>query len=164
MIVAIDPGKTGAIAHLGNDGSFCCVSDIPVAGKRIDAAGLALFLRTQLVVGPPGVRVIVEEVGAMPGQGVTSMFGFGTSFGIILGVVAALRYPMELVRPAVWKRDMGLSKDKEASRLKALQLFPDATEMLQRKKDEGRAEALLLGLWYARRLQVLHDAKNDNAA
>lgn len=164
MIVAIDPGLSGAIAHLKDDGRFCCCTDMPRVGKMVDAAGLALFLKEQMVVGFAPVRVILEHVGAMPGQGVTSMFSFGVSFGITLGVVATLRLPLELVRPAVWKRDMGLSKNKEASRLKALQLFPDAADMLKRKKDEGRAEALLLGLWFARRLQVQHDPDSPKAA
>jgi crossover junction endodeoxyribonuclease RuvC len=165
VIVAIDPGKTGAIAHLDDDGRFCCVEDMPAVGKMVDAAGLASFIRGagNRFGSTNAIRVIVEHVGAMPGQGVTSMFSFGVSFGITLGVVATLRLPLELVRPAVWKRDMGLSRDKEASRLKALQLFPDAADMLKRKKDEGRAEALLLGLWFARKLGA-HEAESPNAA
>lgn len=157
MILAIDPGKTGAIAHLHDDGRFCCVESMPSVGKFVDAAGVADFIRAMRNQGTTQLRVILEQVGAMPGQGVTSMFSFGTSYGIVLGVVSALRLPLELVTPRIWKRDMGLSKDKEASRRKALQLFPDAVQMLQRKKDEARAEALLLGLWFARRLQVQHD-------
>jgi crossover junction endodeoxyribonuclease RuvC len=162
MIVAIDPGRTGAIAHLHDDGRFCCVHDTLSIGKVVDVGHLANLLREWRAEAP--TRVIVEQVGAMPGQGVTSMFSFGTSFGIILGVVGALRMPLELVRPNTWKRDMGLSKDKEASRLKALQLFPDASDVLQRKKDEARAEALLLGLWYVRRLQNQHKADESDAA
>lgn len=168
MIVAIDPGLSGAIAHLHDDGLFCCVEDMPRVGKMVDAAGLASMLRGWRdgleFSRHKSFNVILEHVGAMPGQGVTSMFSFGVSFGITLGVVATLRLPLELVRPAVWKRDMGLSKNKEASRLKALQLFPDAADMLKRKKDEGRAEALLLGLWLARRLQGQHASESPNAA
>jgi crossover junction endodeoxyribonuclease RuvC len=169
MLIAIDPGKSGAIAHLHDDGRFCCVESMPVVGKMVDAAGLASALRTLVDASrryavPSTTRIILEQVGAMPGQGVTSMFSFGTSFGIVLGVVAALRLPLELVRPNIWKRDMGLGKDKEASRLKGLQLFPDASEMLKRKKDEGRAEAILLGLWFARRLQVQHDSSSTEVA
>jgi crossover junction endodeoxyribonuclease RuvC len=165
VIVAIDPGKTGAIAHLHDDGRFCCVEDMPSVGKMVDAATVADLLRAMRNQGNVSqTRVVVEQVGAMPGQGVTSMFSFGTSFGIVLGVVAALRLPLELVRPATWKRDMGLNRDKETSRLKALQLFPDAAQMLKRKKDEARAEALVLGLWFARRLQVQHAPESSTAA
>lgn len=159
MIVAIDPGKCGAIAHLHDDGRFCCVEDMP--DSPVLVATLLRYFKTD---SPTRARVILEHVSAMPGQGVTSMFSFGASFGIVLGVTAALLLPLELVRPHVWKREMGLSKDKEASRLKALQLFPDAAELLKRKKDEGRAEALLLGLWFARRLQVQHDPSGTEAA
>ena len=165
MILAIDPGKSGAIAHLHDDGRFCCVEDMPSVGKGVDAAGAADLIRAMRNQGTTRMQVILEQVSAMPGQGVTSMFSFGTSYGVVLGVVAALRLPLELVIPRVWKRDMGLGKDKEASRRKALQLFPDAAEMLKRKKDEGRAEALLLGLWYARRLvQIQHEPTDTEAA
>ena len=166
MIIAIDPGKAGAIAHLHDDGRFCCVEDMPVVGKGVSPAGLAELLRAMRNQALGGIipSVIIEQVGAMPGQGVTSMFSFGTSYGVALGVVAALRLPLELVVPRVWKKDMGLGKDKETSRRKALQLFPDAAEMLKRKKDEGRAESLLLGLWYARRLQNNHGDSDATAA
>ncbi len=166
MILAIDPGKAGAIAHLHDDGRYCCVSDAPAIGSTVCPELLSALIRKLAFDGKSSQHhVVLEQVGAMPGQGVTSMFNFGTSYGIALGVVAALRLPVELVRPNVWKREMGLGKDKEASRSKALHLFPEAAEMLQRKKDSDRAEALLLGLWYAqRRLQVQHAQEGDNAA
>ena len=155
MIIAIDPGKTGAIAFLFDDASWYRVIDMPPSPR---------LLWLELASGKTDVRVILERVSAMPGQGVTSMFNFGESFGIVQGVIAAIGYPLELVRPNVWKRDMGLTKDKEVSRMKALQLFPEAADSLKRKKDEGRAEALLLGLWYSRRLQVQHDPEFPSAA
>ena len=156
MIIAIDPGKSGAVAFLNDAGKFWRVIDMPDAP--------ILLVEELRLMAQPNRRVILEHVGAMPGQGVTSMFNFGVSFGITQGVIAALGLPMELVRPNVWKKAMGLSRDKEASRLKALQLFPEAAEVLKRKKDEGRAEALLLGLWFARRLQVQHDPQSPKAA
>jgi crossover junction endodeoxyribonuclease RuvC len=83
----------------------------------------------------------------MPGQGVRSMFTCGLGLGVWLGVLAALKLPYTRVRSSVWKRALGLGKDKEQARLKAMQLFPTAS--LRHKKDHGRAEALLLA-WYGR--------------
>ncbi len=90
-------------------------------------------------------HVTLEESQAMPGQGVRSMFMIGVGFGVWLALLAALALPSTRVRPAIWKRALGLGKDKEASRLRAMQLFPGAD--LRRQKDHGRAEALLLA-WY----------------
>ena len=87
---------------------------------------------------------VVERVGAMPGNGSVAMFRFGTAFGIILGVLAAAGVPFLLISPNVWKKAVGLSKDKDASRTMALQHYPDAALFLARKKDHGRAESLML--------------------
>lgn len=163
MIVAIDPGQTGAVAHLHNDGRFCCVHDMPVVDKRVSAYLLAELVRRLKNESGEECTFIVEKVAAMPKQGVSSTFTFGQGYGIVLGVLAALRCRLGLVRPAEWKRKMGLSAEKEPCRQKALELFPDAVQMLQRKKDHGRAEALLLGFWYARRLQVQHDPEERTA-
>jgi crossover junction endodeoxyribonuclease RuvC len=92
-----------------------------------------------------GLHVVIEESQPMPGQGVRSMFTCGFGYGLWCGILAALQVPYTPIRPAVWKKHFGLSKDKEASRLRAQQLFPAAD--LRRKKDHGRAEALLLAHW-----------------
>ena len=165
MILAIDPGKSGAIAHLHDDGRYCCVEDAPSIGSTVCPELLANLIRRLAFDGQSSqVRVVMEQVASMPKQGVVSTFNFGTSYGIALGVVAALRLPLELVRPNVWKREMGLGKDKEASRAKCLHLVPEASEMLKRKKDSDRAEAILLGLWLVRRLQVQHDPEKAKVA
>jgi len=96
----------------------------------------------------PQAHVILEESQAMPGQGTRSMLTVGVGFGLWLGILAALTLPYTRVRPALWKRTLGLGKDKEHARLRAMQLFPGAD--LRRKKDHGRAEALLLA-WYGLR-------------
>jgi len=90
-------------------------------------------------------HVTLEEAQAMPGQGVRSMFTCGVGFGVWLALLAALALPHTRVRPAIWKKALGLGKDKEAARLRAMQLFPTAD--LRRKRDHGRAEALLLAYW-----------------
>lgn len=150
MIIAIDPGKSGAVAHLHPDGRFCCVHDMPDS-----ASGLAALIRELISASNTTVmHAILEQVHAMPGQGVTSMFTFGKGVGVIEGVLAYARIPCEQISPQKWKREMGLGNktDKEKSRLVALSLFPGSSQELRLKKHEGRAEAMLLGLWFARKL------------
>lgn len=152
LTIGIDPGFTGAIGVLA-DGVFADVIDMPTcgrgkAGKRaVNAAYLASYLREQ-IAGHSGAYVhgVVEAVGSMPRQGLASTFRFGQSHGCVLGVLAALRIPVLQVTPQVWKRSYSLiGCDKEASRALAIDRFPDAP--LSRKRDDGRAEALLLAHW-----------------
>jgi hypothetical protein len=101
-------------------------------------------------LGPSSdVAAVIERVGSMPGQGVSSSFNFGVGFGSCLPVLQLCKLPIHLVTPAKWKRDLGLSRDKNASLDKARLLFPGAN--LSLKKHDGRAEALLLGHWYLTR-------------
>jgi crossover junction endodeoxyribonuclease RuvC len=94
-----------------------------------------------------GVLVVFEKVSAMPGQGVSSMFGFGTSYGIVIGVLAALRLPSRRVMPAVWKRQMGVPAAKDGARAVASRLMPEAREQWRLKGQHGIAEAALLAWW-----------------
>lgn len=146
MIVGIDPGAKGAIAVLSYDGTLHAAHDMPVIavnGKaRLNAAELARLLGECT----PHV-VMVERVGAMPGQGVSSMFAFGYGAGVIEGVCAGLSLPMEFVTPAVWKRRLGLSSYKGASRMLACRLWPAMSHLFARVKDEGRCEAALLAYY-----------------
>lgn len=146
LILAIDPGLSGAVA-LVEDGALRAVFDMPVmgaAGKRfVNGAMLAHLIRKS---GTPDIAII-EDVHAMPGQGVVSMFTFGESKGVARGVVAALGIPERMVRPAVWKKDMGLGTDKEKARMLAIGRWPGCAEHFARKKDHGRAEAALLAIW-----------------
>ena len=151
-IIGIDPGLTGAIAVVDyKDGEFhfCMAEDMPTmqkgSGKKREVNGAGL----RSIIQPCYANLVVlERVGAItkPGeqkQGVVGMFSFGDSFGCARGVVQALGIPLVMVTPPVWKRNASLiGKDKEASRSKAIQLFPEAP--LARKKDSGRAEALLI--------------------
>ena len=94
-------------------------------------------------------RVIIEQVSAMPGQGVTSMFNFGQSFGIIKGVCAAMQLPMFFVRPAKWKKYFSLiNSQKDASRTRAIEIFPYFSTQLSKKKDSNKADAILIASFY----------------
>lgn len=148
MILAIDPGAvSGALAWLDSD--LVAVADLPVVDGQLDAVTLHGILMRNF--GETDA-VIVERVGSMPKQGVASTFKFGVSVGIVHGLVAALRLPLHLVAPSVWKRGVGLptGADKEASRALALRLYPKVMG-LERKKDSGRAEALLIGHYWLNR-------------
>lgn len=141
-VIGIDPGQTGALACIADHGAT--VHDLPTIADRslgwIDGGRLQ-----SLLIGGPAI-VVIERVSAMPKQGVASSFKFGMSFGSILSVVQAVGLPIELVTPAKWKRELGLSSDKKAALHKARLLFPDCE--LHLEKHDGRAEALLLAHWY----------------
>ena len=95
------------------------------------------------------INVVVEQVSAMPGQGVTSMFNFGQSFGVIKGVCAAMQLPIFFVRPAKWKKHFELiNSQKDASRTKAIEMFPKISSILSKKKDSNKADAILIASFY----------------
>jgi crossover junction endodeoxyribonuclease RuvC len=147
--IGIDPGLQGGVAILDADGALVALHDVPTLtlptsrGSRheYDLPGMAALLAPYA----QDAHVCIEEAQAMPGQGVRSMFMIGLGFGAWLGLLGALGLAHTRVRPAIWKRGLGLPGDKEAARLRAMQLFPTAD--LRRKKDHGRAEALLLAYW-----------------
>lgn len=152
LTIGIDPGLTGAIAALA-DGRFYDVSDMPTVGRgkagrqSVNAPILASHLRG-LIYSHPGADVvaIVEDVASRPGQGTVSMFRFGHSCGAVAGVLGAMRIPVVYVTPQRWKRHHGLlGSEKDAARGRAIDLFPDAP--LSRKRDQGRADALLMARW-----------------
>lgn len=143
-ILAIDPGVSGAVAFFFPErADLVSVEDMPQADGNVDAVTLARRIDQMR----PDVA-FVEHVGSMPGQGVASTFKFGASFGAAVGIVAALKIPLHLVRPQKWKKHFGLSSDKERSRALALRLWP-SSEAFARKKDEGRAEAALIARYGA---------------
>jgi crossover junction endodeoxyribonuclease RuvC len=95
------------------------------------------------------IKVIIEQVSAMPGQGVTSMFNFGQSFGILKGICSAMQLPMYFVRPAKWKKYFSLiNAEKDASRTKAIEIFPYFSSNLSKKKDSNKADAILIASYY----------------
>jgi crossover junction endodeoxyribonuclease RuvC len=143
----IDPGASGAIAVLSEEGHFVAVFDMPVlevkVGKAIKRRVNAELLAYEVGLYPSAVAVL-EQVSAMPGQGVSSMFAFGESYGIVKGVLAAFQIPTHLVTPVKWKKAMELNASKDGSRAKAIQMWPGHASMFKRVKDDGRAEACLI--------------------
>ena len=150
MIVAIDPGASGAIAVFDYIKGHLSVQDMPVMeitrnGKikrEISAPLLANMLRQ---VMPE--KVILERVGAMPGQGVSSMFQFGRGVGMIEGVLATLKMPIVYVTPQAWQKAAGVRGGKDGSRIRAIELFPNYAGLFSLKKHDGRADAALMA-WY----------------
>lgn len=150
--IGVDPGAGGAIAIVEDDGSLVHVFDMPsveivVGGKakrRVSPEMLAAELR---LYADQGAVAVVEQVGAMPGQGVSSMFAFGQAFGIVLGVMAGLAIPVQTVTPGKWKKAAGLNAGKDAARAKAAQKWPAHAREFSRVKDDGKAEAALIAAW-----------------
>jgi crossover junction endodeoxyribonuclease RuvC len=155
MILGIDPGLDGALVLLADDGeAIHMVHDMPTAtsgqGKRAVSGALLADVIREALAASQGERLeaVVEQVGARPGQGVTSMFSFGQGFGTLLGVLAALGVRHRLVTPASWKRQAKLTgQDKDAARALALKLWPERSSDFQRKADVGRADAALIGFF-----------------
>lgn len=149
--IGIDPGATGAVATISPTGiTFVDCPIIKVKGRtKPNPTLMAMELKK---LATPNSIVIIENVHAMPNQGVVSMFSFGMGYGVWLGIIAALNIPVEFVTPQLWKKYYSLGSDKEASRVAALQLFPNQSENLKLKKHHGRAEALLLAEFLRRKL------------
>lgn len=139
VIVGVDPGGTGAIAHLAADGTLLTVHDMPVHDGTVSAVLAATICLQHGHVA----AAFVEAVHSMPKQGVASSFKFGKAYGCILGVLGALSIPVHHVTPNVWKRDAGL-RGKDASRQRATELWPTFADQFARVKDDGRAEAALI--------------------
>ena len=149
LIIAIDPGLSGAIGFL-LDGAFLAVEDMPTVVKgvgsvkyEVSPAGLKTLIKEHL--SDHGVVAVIEKVGAMPGQGVSSVFSLGDSYGSARTACASTGCELHQVSPVTWKKYFKLSPDKELSRALAIRLFPAAP--LHLKKHDGRAEALLLARW-----------------
>ena len=155
MIIGIDPGQTGALAVLSGGGAYLdLVFDMPVTtrlsgkGKEVNAYLLADFLLEMKQQGTEELKAVVERVHAMPGQGSTSMFNFGRSLGVIEGVLSGLNIPVQWVTPQAWKKKFGLiKKEKDAARALVLSMYPERSDLFSRKKDGGRADATLIGLY-----------------
>jgi Holliday junction resolvasome RuvABC endonuclease subunit len=139
-VLGVDPGAVSGAYALLNGAGWPIVDDIPVVDRQVNAAEWSRIVR-QL---KPDIAV-VEQVGAMPKQGVSSTFKFGMGCGLIRGVLAGAGVPIISVTPAKWKKHFSLNSDAEKSRALAIRRFPSAS--LARKKDHGRAEALLMALW-----------------
>lgn len=154
IVCGIDPGLTGAIAHLSVDVeagtcTLVSVSDMPTAEAKVGKATKSHLLLSEIPALIQGVfyrpdHVVIEEVGAAPGQGVTSMFRFGYVAGALAGIVATLGLPLTLMRPQRWQAIAGVKPGDDAGRLRVLQLFPRSNHLFSRKKDHNRADAVLI--------------------
>ena len=155
LIIGIDPGISGSICFF-EDGKIIDVIEMPTMpeGKKNkkQVNGVQIFNEFSKRINKTGnenTRVVIEQVSAMPGQGVTSMFNFGQSFGILKGVCAAMQLPMFFVRPAKWKKYFNLlNSQKDASRTRAIEIFPYFSSQLSRKKDSNKADAILIANFY----------------
>jgi crossover junction endodeoxyribonuclease RuvC len=153
-IIGIDPGLSGGIAILDNkkiNGMF----DMPVMAdgkknkRQLNSALLAQIVKDNIKDIEDTV-IIVEQVNAMPGQGVTSMFNFGQSFGAIKGICAAIGLPIFFVRPAKWKKYFELiNSSKDASRTKVIEMYPSIADKLSKKKDVNKSDAILIARYYS---------------
>ena len=155
LIIGIDPGISGSICFFEN-GKILEVVEMPTMtdGKKnkrqVNGAQIYNEILKRINKNDKqNVRVIIEHVSAMPGQGVTSMFNFGQSFGILKGICSAMQLPMYFVRPAKWKKYYGLiNSEKDASRTRAIEMFPYFSSQLSKKKDSNKADAILIASFY----------------
>ncbi len=147
--IGIDPGLTGALALLGPDGQVQ-LRDMPVKGtakgNTVCAHSLVTIIRTwRVAYGSAGITAAIEQASARPGQGVASTCKTCRGAGVVEGVLAAMGVPFVVVTPQAWKRTTGLVRaGKDASRGRAMELYPQAAGDLHLKKHHGRAEALLI--------------------
>lgn len=154
LTVGIDPGITGAIAVLDSDGDIVAIFDMPTvelqrgkaAKRHIDPREVAYLLGYYR--DRRGIAcTYIEQVSAMPGQGVTSVFSFGRSFGCIEGVLGALEVPYSFVTPQQWTRDLKVPQGKDGHRDLCRRTWPQHAQLWKRVKDDGRADAALIARW-----------------
>lgn len=148
FLIGVDPGAHGALAVISPSGRLVRMIDMPVVEMKVGKA-MKLRVSPELLAHEMSsyggnAHAWVEQVTAMPGQGVSSMFAFGESFGIVKGVMAGLGIHIHTVTPNKWKKAMELNAGKDGSRARAIQLWPENAELFKRVKDDGRAEAVLI--------------------
>ena len=154
LIIGIDPGISGSICFF-EDGKILEVIEMPVMTegkknkKQVNGAQIYNEFLKRINKKDDEIRVVIEQVSAMPGQGVTSMFNFGQSYGILKGICSAMQLPMFFVRPAKWKKYFNLiNSQKDASRTRAIEIFPYFSIHLSKKKDSNKADAILIASFY----------------
>jgi len=155
FIIGIDPGISGSICFF-QDGKINDVVEMPTMTdgkknkKQVNGSQIFNEISNRIKkIDKKDIKVVIEQVSAMPGQGVTSMFNFGQSFGILKGICSAMQLPMYFVRPAKWKKYFNLiNSEKDASRARAIEVFPYFSSQLSRKKDSNKADAILIASFY----------------
>ena len=154
-IIGIDPGISGSICFF-EDGKIVDIIEMPnmAEGKKnkrqVNGAQIYNEISSRIKkIKKEEIKVVIEQVSAMPGQGVTSMFNFGQSFGVLKGICSAMQLPVYFIRPAKWKKYFNLiNSEKDASRTKAIQIFPYISAQLSKKKDANKADAILLASFF----------------
>jgi len=155
LIIGIDPGISGSICFF-QDGKIVDVVEMPTMTegkknkKQVNGSQIFNEISEKIEkLDKKEIKVVIEQVSAMPGQGVTSMFNFGQSFGILKGICSAMQLSMYFVRPAKWKKYFNLiNSEKDASRTRAIEVFPYFSGQLSRKKDSNKADAILIASFY----------------
>ena len=155
LIIGIDPGITGSICFF-KDGKILDVIEMPTMTegkknkKQVNGSQIYNEISKKIEkTDKKEIKVIIEQVSAMPGQGVTSMFNFGQSYGILKGICSAMQLSMYFIRPAKWKKYFNLiNSEKDASRTKAIEIFPYFSNNLSKKKDSNKADAILIASYY----------------
>ncbi|WP_440677907.1 crossover junction endodeoxyribonuclease [Candidatus Pelagibacter sp. HIMB1611] len=155
LIIGIDPGISGSICFL-EDGIIKDVLEMPTMTegkknkKQVNGSQIYNEISSRIkTYEKKNIKVVIEQVSAMPGQGVTSMFNFGQSFGILKGICSAMQLPIYFVRPAKWKKYFNLiNSEKDASRTRAIEIFPYFSSNLSKKKDSNKADAILIASYF----------------
>ena len=155
LIIGIDPGISGSICFF-EDGKITDIVEMPnmAEGKKnkrqVNGAQIYNEISSRIKnFNKEDIKVVIEQVSAMPGQGVTSMFNFGQSFGVLKGICSAMQLSTYFIRPAKWKKYFGLIKtEKDASRTKVIEIFPYISSQLSRKKDSNKADAILIASFF----------------
>ena len=155
LIIGVDPGISGSICFFEN-GKIIDIIEMPnmAEGKKnkrqVNGAQIYNEISSRIKgLNREEIKIVIEQVSAMPGQGVTSMFNFGQSFGVIKGICSAMQLSMYFVRPAKWKKYFNLiNSQKDASRTKAIEIFPYISTQLSRKKDANKADAILIASFF----------------
>ena len=155
LIIGIDPGISGSICFF-EDGKVIDIIEMPSMAegkknkKQVNGSQICNEINSRIKkLNKQEIKVVIEQVSAMPGQGVTSMFNFGQSFGVLKGICSAMELPMYFIRPAKWKKYFNLiNSEKDASRTKAIEIFPYISSQLSKKKDSNKADAILLASFF----------------
>ena len=155
LIIGIDPGISGSICFF-EDGKILDVLEMPTMTdgkknkKQVNGSQIFNEISKRIdTMEKKQIKVVIEQVSAMPGQGVTSMFNFGQSFGILKGICSAMQLSVYFVRPAKWKKYFNLiNSEKDASRTRAIEIFPYYSSNLSRKKDSNKADAILIASYF----------------
>lgn len=162
IFLAVDPGLKGAFAQYDDESGGLSVADMPTMPQKFNHTMRRVIDRTGVLRLMQNLNpdfLIIEQVGGLPGQSAAGAFSFGHGAGLILGMALYKGLESLLVHPSVWKRTMGVTKDKNQARARASELFPEHAHLWERKKDDGRAEAAILAMYASDRAKDIRKRK-----